>query len=174
MMFSKECYNHGQKCIFVGYSKDTKAYKLYDPVTRKVIIIHDVQFVENESWDGTIENNVKIVSNVNHDEMAKEVVHIPHINQDVVASSIPMTPRHGSTQGMLTQFGAQDTPTSLLREQQIPSSSSSRSTSTDLVKKIMCEIYEVGTSNSFSIFELFAQIDDPLTFEEVVKEPVWA
>ena len=28
----------GQKCIFVSYSEDTKAYKLYDPVTRKVII----------------------------------------------------------------------------------------------------------------------------------------
>ena len=28
----------GQKCIFFGYSKDTKAYKLYDPAARKVII----------------------------------------------------------------------------------------------------------------------------------------
>ena len=49
----------GQKCIFVGDSEDTKSYKLYDPVTRKVIISRDVQFVENESWDGTIENNFK-------------------------------------------------------------------------------------------------------------------
>ena len=39
----------GQKYIFVGYSKDTKSYKLYDPVTRKVIISGDVQFVENKS-----------------------------------------------------------------------------------------------------------------------------
>ena len=38
----------GQKCIFVGYSEDTKAYKLYDHATRKVIIIQDVQFVEHE------------------------------------------------------------------------------------------------------------------------------
>ena len=43
------------KFIFVGYSEDTKAYKLYDPVTRKVIISRDVQFVKNESWDGTID-----------------------------------------------------------------------------------------------------------------------
>ena len=28
----------GQKCIFVVYSKDTKAYNLYDPIARKVII----------------------------------------------------------------------------------------------------------------------------------------
>ena len=47
----KKLDNKGQKCIFVSYSKDTKAYKLYDPVIRKVIISQDVQLVENESWD---------------------------------------------------------------------------------------------------------------------------
>ena len=51
----KKLDKKGKKCIFVGYSEDTKAYKLYDPVTRKVIISRDVQFVKNESWDGTID-----------------------------------------------------------------------------------------------------------------------
>ena len=36
------------------------------------------------------------------------------------------------------------------------------------------EIYEDGTPNSFSIFALFSQIDDPLTFEEVFEEEIWA
>ena len=35
------------------------------------------------------------------------------------------------------------------------------------------EIYGSGTSNSFSLFTLFYQIDDPLTFEEVFKDKVW-
>jgi hypothetical protein len=35
------------------------------------------------------------------------------------------------------------------------------------------DIYNKDTTNSFSIFSLFSQIDDPLTFEEVVKEDVW-
>ena len=34
--------------------------------------------------------------------------------------------------------------------------------------------YETCTPNSFSIFALFSQIDDPLTFEEVVEDEVWA
>ena len=38
----------------------------------------------------------------------------------------------------------------------------------------MCEIYEAGTPNSFSQFALFSQIDDPITFEEVVEEEIWA
>ena len=35
------------------------------------------------------------------------------------------------------------------------------------------EIYEAGKPNSFSIFALFSQIDDPQTFEESSKEEVW-
>ena len=36
------------------------------------------------------------------------------------------------------------------------------------------EIYESSTPNSFSLFALFSQIDDTLTFEEAVEEEVWA
>ena len=86
----------GQKCIFVDYSEDTKAYKLYDLVTRKVIISRDVHFVENESWDGTVNINVNIVSNVDNDDMEEEVVQTPYVSQPAVAPSTPMTPRYGS------------------------------------------------------------------------------
>ena len=88
----KKLDKKGQKCIFIGYSEDTKAYKLNDPVARKVIISRDVQFFENESWDGTVENNVKIVLNVEHEDMTKEVVQTPKVNQPVTAPSTPMTP----------------------------------------------------------------------------------
>ena len=64
----KKLDKKGQKCIFVGYSEDTKAYKLYDPVTRKFIIIRDVKFMENESWDGSIEKKVKIIDAMEHDD----------------------------------------------------------------------------------------------------------
>lgn len=39
------------KCIFVGYSFQTKAYKLYNPVNGKVIINRDVVFNEAARWD---------------------------------------------------------------------------------------------------------------------------
>ena len=85
-----------------------------------------------------------------------------------------MTPRHGSTQGTSTQIAAQATPTSAPRGQQTPSSISSRSTSTEPMKKrSLREIYEVGTPNLISLFALFSPIYDPLTFEEDVEEEVW-
>ena len=91
---------------FVSYFEDTKAYKLYDIVTRKVIISRNVQFVDNESWDGTIEKNAKIVSNVKHEDMTEEVVQTPQVNQPVIAPSTRMTPGHGSAQGTSTQIAA--------------------------------------------------------------------
>ena len=40
-----------EKCIFIGYSEVTKAYKLYNPSTRKVIISRDVLFREDKAWE---------------------------------------------------------------------------------------------------------------------------
>ena len=66
---------------------------------------------------------------------------------------------HGSSQA---------TPKSTPRGQQTPSSSS---IAIDPVKKrSLCEIYEVGTPNSFSLFALFSPIYDPLTLEKAFEE----
>jgi hypothetical protein len=70
----------GHKCIFVEYSEDTKAYKLYDPIARKVIISRNVQFVENEAWDGSIERIVKIIDVIEHDDIEVEVFQTPIIS----------------------------------------------------------------------------------------------
>jgi len=59
---------NGQKYIFFGYFEETKGYKLYEPVARKVIINHDVQIVENEAWDGSIEKTIKIIDAMEHDD----------------------------------------------------------------------------------------------------------
>jgi hypothetical protein len=36
-------------CIFFGYSEESRAYKLYDPITQKYVINRDVQFKEDEA-----------------------------------------------------------------------------------------------------------------------------
>ena len=47
----KKLNNKAEKCIFIGYSLDTKGYKLYNPKTQKVIISPDVTFDEDGIWD---------------------------------------------------------------------------------------------------------------------------
>jgi hypothetical protein len=40
-----------EKCIFTGYSETSKAYRLYNPITKKLILSRDVQFMENQFWN---------------------------------------------------------------------------------------------------------------------------
>jgi hypothetical protein len=37
-----------EKCIFNGYSETSKAYRLYNPITKKLILSRDLKFLENQ------------------------------------------------------------------------------------------------------------------------------
>lgn len=40
-----------EKCIFISYIERSKAYKLYNPVTKKIVISQDVRFDENSMFE---------------------------------------------------------------------------------------------------------------------------
>ena len=46
----KKLDDHGEKCIFIVYSEESKSYKLYNLLTSKVVVSRDVIFSEEESW----------------------------------------------------------------------------------------------------------------------------
>ena len=45
----KKLESKRKKCIFIGYSEESKAYRLYNPSTNKFVISRDVQFIEEEA-----------------------------------------------------------------------------------------------------------------------------
>jgi hypothetical protein len=47
----KKLEDHGRKMIFISYERGTKAYRAYDPVSRRVHITRDVVFDEEAQWD---------------------------------------------------------------------------------------------------------------------------
>ena len=49
-----------EKCIFVGYSLQSKAYRLYNPISGKIIISRDVIFNEEASWNWSIKEDGKL------------------------------------------------------------------------------------------------------------------
>eukprot|EP00253_Pinus_taeda_P011071 PITA_11071 len=64
----------GDKCVFVGYCDESKAYKLYNPSTKKLIVSRDVQFIEDEAWDGSLEKTVNVKTIVSHEEEGEGTV----------------------------------------------------------------------------------------------------
>lgn len=52
-----------EKCIFVGYSSQSKAYKLYNPVSGKIMVNRNVVFNEDASWNfnsGNKSSNIQL------------------------------------------------------------------------------------------------------------------
>ena len=49
-----------EKCIFVGYSERSKAYKLYNPKTKKVVISRDVRIDENSNFEDTKDKAIEL------------------------------------------------------------------------------------------------------------------
>nr|GFA55220.1 copia-type polyprotein [Tanacetum cinerariifolium] len=45
------------KHVFIGYDKQSKGYKLYNSITRKVVVSRDVGFDEEGSWDRSIQES---------------------------------------------------------------------------------------------------------------------
>ena len=66
----------GEKCIFIGYSEESKAYRLYIPSTKKFFVSRDVQFIEEEAWDGSIEKTMNVKNCLSHDEDDGEMAEI--------------------------------------------------------------------------------------------------
>jgi hypothetical protein len=48
---TKKLDDISEKCIFTGYSETYKAYRLYNPITKKLILSRDVKFLENQIWN---------------------------------------------------------------------------------------------------------------------------
>ena len=47
----KKLDDRSKKCIFTGYSETSKAYRLYNPISKKLILSRDVKFLENQLWN---------------------------------------------------------------------------------------------------------------------------
>lgn len=43
-----------EKCIFIGCSEQSKACKLYNTVSKKMITSRNAIFKEEEAWDGNV------------------------------------------------------------------------------------------------------------------------
>lgn len=54
----KKLDDRGEKCIFVRYDTKSKAYRLYNPLNKKVIISKDVEFNEKTTSAGQKKKNM--------------------------------------------------------------------------------------------------------------------
>ncbi|CAH9074818.1 unnamed protein product [Cuscuta europaea] len=109
-----------EKFVFIGYDKHSKGYKLYNPVTKKIIVSRNVQFDEEASWDWSVqedenynffllfEENEKLEE---HDDQAAQEPNTPPHSPSIQGSpstteesSHERTPRYRSLQEIYEVF----------------------------------------------------------------------
>lgn len=72
-----------KKCVFLGVSEESKAWRLYDPVTKKIVVSRDVVFDEEKYWDwDQADAGVKEVTLECEDEEERQ-------NVEEIAETIP-------------------------------------------------------------------------------------
>ena len=93
-----------KKCILVGYSSKTKAYKCFNPSTRAVWVSHDVVFDESLSWykvDSAPSKPIEERLNVNTDDdiqlnpLPKDSLSSTELSRPQEPPSIPSTSQLG-------------------------------------------------------------------------------
>eukprot|EP00253_Pinus_taeda_P009922 PITA_09922 len=150
----------GEKCLFIGYNEESKAYRLYIPSTKKFFISRDVQFIEEEAWDGSIEKTVNVKNYLSHDEDDEEMAEI-HPQTAVPTQGKQRTPLR------LNESAFPSTP-----QGGNSSASSSTCTPSERGKKFrnLSDIYDEGMN---SLLALFCHVDDPIHFEDAIKDKKW-
>ncbi|GAU15733.1 hypothetical protein TSUD_235460 [Trifolium subterraneum] len=58
----KKLDNKSIKCVLLGISDESKAYKLYNPVDKKIVISRDVVFDETKGWDWENKEKIKVIN----------------------------------------------------------------------------------------------------------------
>nr|KYP35468.1 Retrovirus-related Pol polyprotein from transposon TNT 1-94 [Cajanus cajan] len=68
----KKLDDKSSKCVFLGVSEESKAYRLYNPSTKKIVISRDVIFAEDEVWNwNNTEKTTPIACETEENEAAK-------------------------------------------------------------------------------------------------------
>ena len=141
--------NKGEKCIFLGVSDKSKAYKLYNPNTMKIVINRDVVFDEKETWSW---------------------------NQNVVKESIPADfDDHEKGQQPMENEQEVEVTQNVPIDQSPLGADSQRSQRVQRKAAWMTDYVITGVDQSddpLTHFALFSYCD-PTIFEVAVKEPKW-
>lgn len=149
----KKLDDKGEKCIFLGISENTKAYKLYNPITKKISISRDVIFDEEQFWAWD-EKDTRQEIGADFDGDNEDEVNEPLENAQPVESG--------------HQGGNESNPVTETSEEQRPRRVRRR--------PAWMEDYEVqGAENTEELLThlvLFSDCD-PMNFEDAVKEAKW-
>lgn len=153
------------RCVLLGMSDESKAYRLFDPVKKKVVISRDVQFDEKESWNwGRSEEEAR------HDilewgDSDEELSNTEENEVDIEEEHHNVGSDSGeSTEASMPNSPVVDTPSSLEERNRRPPVWMQDYISGDGLSEEEEEVPNLA---------MFISYEDPTSYEEAVKSEKW-
>jgi hypothetical protein len=178
--------DRSERCIFVGYSEESRAYRLYNPITKKYVINRDVQFKEEEAWDGSIDKSVSegVVLPHEDDDGAEQAEGggqlVPHAHMPAARSPTREAPVFNPSQFRMPRTHERGEPSghgghqtdSQVSSESNPTLASLKNRFKGQKTRSLRELYDQNEEvDQISNFSLMAC--DPVSFNEAAKEDVW-
>jgi len=182
-VFDSECWVHisdekrkkldpkAHKCIFIGYSEDSKAYRLFDPSTQGVIISRYVQFHEISHPPKSVEPHVTL-------DLPPSTV-TPVTITPITITTISNSPSSSSvTNPVISSPSSSSTPPDLFEDNSVVPST--QILPTWAMKTLESTSNEISipsdtrrTRSDFALMTKFLAIDDPTSYAKAKDKPEW-
>lgn len=153
--------DRSHKCILLGVSEESKAYRLYDPVSKKITISRDVIFEEGAKWDWNL-NTSKQEGLVWGDDGAAE-------GNETDDEADPAT---AETEAEVETEEVEETPRDVVQVNE-PGEQSRRARRQPVWMENCVSGEEVSDEDALINFALYVSNDDPIFFQDAEREERW-
>jgi hypothetical protein len=147
------------KCILLGVSEESKAYKLYDPIHKKVIISRDVVFDESLGWNWEEKSN-KQASQPVQDDICED---LGEFEAGEFEEPVVTTVNNNDEEAHVEDNDVEDEVETLSPRTRRPPG---------WVKDFVTDLEESDTEQLQNL-AMFNIDDDPSCYEDTVKTIVW-
>ncbi|GAU30667.1 hypothetical protein TSUD_31390 [Trifolium subterraneum] len=166
----KKLDSKSQKCVLLGVSEESKAYKLYDPISKKIIISRDVIFEESKGWNW---NNTHNESEQNNDweynESVDDILENGETTEDVINGLVDNINQE--------EVAVVDNTTSESDNDLESPPNQIRSTTRMRKPSVRLNDYVTGREaeedNEPHSLAIFKTDEDPMSYDEAAKLEVW-
>jgi hypothetical protein len=155
------------KCVFIGISEESTVYRLYNPITKKIIISRDVLFDEENTWDWSSTKQQQ--SLIDLEEVGGE---IKQPLQSPLESQEPESQLQLPSQSLGEVSPMFSASASISNENQASNSEPQRQRKRPSWMIDYVSGDELSDKDTTAYFALFAG-SNPMFFTEIVKEEKW-
>jgi hypothetical protein len=164
----KKLDNKSTTCVLLGVSEESKAYKLYNPTDKKIIIIsRDVVFEEEKGWNWGGKESVKQDNALDDDTSGVEVENSITNSDDEVASENEIVNDNEEENNINdhhdSEYDSEDSNDLPPRTRNPPG----------YLRDYVTGLENVDNQMQNLAIALFSSNEDPCNYEEASKTDVW-